>query len=134
MPTAERGFTNVHGFSRELELTVGSDGRLSIPSPVAMELGLEPGVLLSLQPVGGSLRLASYREFLADSLDAVTGPTRWHFLTEFLSRPLVAVEPGGRIAIPPEVFPLRSGDRVVLQSFNRGLVHELYLIREDAAP
>lgn len=80
---------------------MGSDGRLSIPSPVAMELGLEPGVLLSLQPVGGSLRLASYRELLADSLDAVTGPTRWHFLTEFLSRPLVAVETGGRIAIPP---------------------------------
>lgn len=115
-----------------LDLVVETDGRVTLPPWLARALQLAPGELLALAPGPVSLGLALYREFLADDWSSVPDPIRRQSLQEFLSRPLVAVEEGGVLAIPPELFPLRPGDRVCLQVLSRDLTHELFLFREEA--
>jgi hypothetical protein len=113
------------------DVQVSEAGLLTLSAPLTAALDLEPGDLLALDPGPVSLHLKSYRDFLADNWEAVSTPNRNLYLVEFLGRPVAAVEPGGRITIPPEVFPLFPGDRMVLQVTSRGLGHELYLFRDE---
>ena len=51
------------------------------------------------------------------------------FVTRFLSRPLTALEPGGNVLIPAEVFPLPEGSGLSLYVDSRGRSHVLQLYR-----
>lgn len=118
------------GLSGLFELTVETAGVLSLPLEVIEQVGVVPGDILSLERWTASLSLEIYHEFLADNWRALSSENRWHYLDEFLRRPLTAIERGGTLRIPPEVFPLLQGEKVVLQVMRHGLSHKLFLWRE----
>ena len=117
------------GLSGHFELAVETEGALSLPLEVISHLGLMPGDLLSLDPAPTCLHFEIYHEFLADNWPAVSLENRMRYLMEFLRRPLTALEQLGTLPIPREVFPLARGEKVVLQVMNRGLSHQMFLVR-----
>lgn len=117
------------GLPEQVEIIAGPRGAILLPLEVREALGLKPGELLSIVRQPLSLRLEIYREFLADSWDAVSLLNRWRYLEEFLSRPLAAMDGEGGLLLPPRLFPLRAGERVILEIVRRGLCHELFLYR-----
>lgn len=51
------------------------------------------------------------------------------FVERFLSRPITALEPGGHVLIPGDVFPLPKGSELSLFVDWRGTSHALQLFR-----
>lgn len=87
---------------------------LELPREALGLAALVPGDLLSLETEGSCLRLEIYRELLEFDWSMVSPEIRWQLLSEFLGRPLTAVEPGGRLALPPDLMPLHEGEAAVL--------------------
>lgn len=121
--------TEISQLREQVKLRAGSRRRVPLPAQVRNALGLNPGDLLSIVPQPLSFRLEIYREFLADSWDAVSAPNRWRYLEEFLSRPLASIEKRGGLLLPPKLFPLRAGEPLILEIVRRGLCHQLFLYR-----
>lgn len=96
------------------EVPVRAGAVLELPPEVLELVELVPGDLLSLDPDGSCLRLEIYRELLEFDWRVVSPEVRWQFLSECLSRPLTAIEPGGRLALPPDLLPLREDEAAVL--------------------
>lgn len=94
---------------RSSRLTVEQEGYLTLPAAVCEAVGLQPGDILAIRADSVSFSLEIYRELLAAGWDCVAPSARWGFVARFLSRPLKAVEVGGRVCIPVEVFPLARG-------------------------
>lgn len=99
---------------RVFDVPVRAGAVLELPREAVELLALVPGDLLSLEPEETCLRLEIYREHLEFDWRVVSREIRWQFLREHLSRPLTAVEPGGRLPLPPELLPLREGEAAVL--------------------
>jgi bifunctional DNA-binding transcriptional regulator/antitoxin component of YhaV-PrlF toxin-antitoxin module len=121
---------NPLGLAGQYPLVVAVTGRVVLPHEVRIAMGLEPGDLLSMVRNPVSLRLDSYRAFLADDWDAVPPPNRWRYVEEFLRRPLTALEPDGALELlqeEPPLLSLNAGDQVMLEVVHRGLSHELFL-------
>ena len=93
---------------------------LELPREAMELLALVPGDLLSLEPEETCLRLEIYRELLELDWRVVSPEIRWQHLCECLSRPLAAVEPGGRLPLPPDLLPLREGEGAVLHVLSEG--------------
>lgn len=93
---------------------------LELPREAVELLALVPGDLLSLEPAETCLLLEIYRELLEFDWRVVSPEIRWQFLREFLSRPLSAVEPGGRLPLPPDLVLLREGEAAVLHVLSEG--------------
>lgn len=110
---------------RSRRLTVEQEGYLALPSDVCDTLALQPGDLLAIRADSISFSLEIYRELLAAVWDCVAPSSRWSFVADFLSRPLTALEPGGRLWIPPEVLRLEVGEEVVLYVSGTGDFHGL---------
>jgi hypothetical protein len=102
------------------EVPVRAGAVLELPREAMELLKLVPGDLLSLEPEGSCLRLEIYRELLEFDWRVVSPEIRWRFLSECLSRPLAAVETGGRLALPPDLLPLRQGEAAVLHVLSEG--------------
>lgn len=115
----------------QIEITVSSLGEVELPQTVVERLRLAPGDLLSIEPGPIALRLEIYREFLAGGWEGFSPETAWHFVEDFLARPLTALLPAGCLPIPEDLLAVASGDSMVLQIVCRGLSHELYLSREE---
>lgn len=99
---------------RVFDVPVRAGAVLELPREAVELAALLPGDLLSLEPEGSCLRLEIYREFLEFDWSVVSPEMRWQFLSELLSRPLTAVEPGGLLVLPPDLLPLRQGEAAVL--------------------
>ena len=110
---------------RSSRLTVEQEGILALPADVCEVVGLQPGDILAIKVDYISFSLEIYRELLAAGWDCVGPSARWGFVTRFLSRPLTAVEAGGRVWIPAEVFPLHRGAEVDLVVYDKGDIHLL---------
>ncbi len=113
------------------DLVVEAEGRIDLPLLVAEELGLEPGDLLSLTRNEISVRLDPYRDLLRDLQRSVKEPSNWRFLEQFLRRDLTSIGLDGSVAIPPVLFAVHPGDRIVLEILAQGLGHTLYVYRAD---
>lgn len=115
----------------QFELTVEVPRCLTLPAEITGGLRVVPGDLFSLhaeQP--GILYLEIYHEHLADNWEALSPVNRWRYLEPFLSRSLTALSPKGELAIPEELFPLRSGQNVWLWVLRFGLSHKLLLFQK----
>jgi hypothetical protein len=110
----------VRSGTRVFEVPVKAGPVLELPGELAEALGLVPGDLLSLEPAESCLCLEIYREHLTADWRVVSPENRWGFLSEFLSRSLTAVEPGGRLPIPPDLLPLGEGEAAVLHVLSEG--------------
>jgi len=106
--------------ARVFDVPVGAGAVLELPREAMELLRLVPGDLLSLEPEGSCLRLEIYRELLEIDWRVTSPEIRWQFLSEHLSRPLTAVEPEGRLALPPDLLPLREGEAAVLHVQDEG--------------
>lgn len=113
---------------RSSRLTVEQEGVLALPAAVCEAVGLQPGDILAIKVGYISFSLEIYRELLAAGWDCVGPSARWGFVTRFLSRPLTAVEVGGRVWIPAEVFPLAVGAEVDLFVHCGGGCHVLQVL------
>jgi len=102
------------------DIPAPSPSSASVPQEALELLALAPGDLLSLDPEGSCLHLEIYRELLGFDWRVVSPEIRWQLLSECLSRPLIAVEPGGRLALPPDLLPLREGEAAVLHVLAEG--------------
>lgn len=102
------------------EIPVRAGAVLELPQEALELLALVPGDLLSLDSEGSCLRLEIYRELLEFDWRVVSPEIRWQLLCECLSRPLTAVEPGGRLPLPPDLLPLREGEAAVLHVLAEG--------------
>lgn len=118
-------------FPESFRLEVEAEGLLPLPEELRESLGLEPGTLLSLTRNEISIRLDLYTELLEDLRLSVKPPNRWRCLEQFISRILSCIGVDGSVAIPPNLFSLRPGDRLVLEVFTQGLCHSLYVYRAD---
>jgi len=112
------------------DVPVRAGAVLELPREAIELLRLVPGDLLSLDPEGSCLRLEIYRELLEFDWRVTSPEIRWQFLSEHLSRPLTAVEPGGRLALPPDLLPLREGEAAVLHVLDEGHHPRLFLFWE----
>jgi hypothetical protein len=124
------------GPDERFDLTVREEGILPLPEPVVVALRLQSGELVSMERWPGSLYLETFTAFL-DALEE-TAPSGKHWsevVRVFLSRALLVVAGSGlELPIPADLFPLRPGDRVVLQVIYRGPFPELYLYPADLRP
>jgi hypothetical protein len=119
------------GPDERFELLVSVEGILPIPEKLRRALHLEPGEIVSVELLPGSLCLETYSAFLDVLFEAVPLDQRWDQVVEhFLSRTLATVEERG-LSIPADLFPLRPGQRLILQVLYRGLFPELYLYPAD---
>jgi hypothetical protein len=116
---------------RSYRLVAVAEGVLELPAEVMAALSLAPGDLLSLEAKRSFLSLEVYRELLATDWECMSAEVRWHFLSDFLSRPLTAVEPGGRLAIPPDLLPLRAGEAANLAVHRHGDRNSLCLDKAE---
>jgi hypothetical protein len=114
---------------RSSRLTVEREGVLTLPPEVCEAAGLRPGDILALEAQEESFVLEVYRELLDGAREFMDGGALHGFVTRFLSRPLTALEPGGRVLIPAEVFPLPKGSELSLYVDWRGASHLLQLFR-----
>ena len=121
--------------NERLDLIVRREGILPLPERVAVALRLEPGEMVSMERWPGVLYLETMTAFLDALEDAPAPETHWsEFVRVFLARPLATVDGNGLdLPIPWALFPLRPGDRVVLQVLYRGPFPELYVYRGDFA-
>ena len=112
---------------RSRRLTVEQEGYLTLPADIFEAVGLRPGDILAIEVHSAffSFSLEIYRELLEADWTCVASEARWGFVERFLSRPLTAVEPGVRIDIPAEVFPLTLGEAVSCTVDNAGGFHLL---------
>lgn len=115
---------------RSSRLTVEQEGFLTLPADVCDAVGLQHGDILAIKVDTISFSLEIYRELLTAGWDCVGPSARWGFVARFLSRPLTAVEAGGRVWIPAEVFPLHRGE-VELVVYLKGDCHVLQIF-DDA--
>lgn len=118
------------GDAGHVEITVSAAWEVELPEAVVERLRLAPGDLLSIEPGAIALRLEIYREFLAGGWEGLAAETASQFVEDFLSRPLTALGPDGRLPIPADLLMLAPGDRAALQVVCRGPCYELYLSRE----
>lgn len=107
------------------KLTVEREGYLTLPADLCETLALQAGDLLAVKPGSISFSLEIYRELLATLWDYVGPSFHWSFVADFLRRPLTALEPGGRLWIPPEVLRLEVGEEVDLYVSGTGDFHGL---------
>ena len=114
---------------RSSRLAMESEGCLTLPAEACDAVGLQPGDILAIEVHSVSFSLEIYRELLAVGWDCVAPSARWGFVARFLSRPLTALERGGRVRIPPEVFPLRPGAELALAVNLDGDCHVLQVSR-----
>jgi hypothetical protein len=114
---------------RSSRLTVERAGVLTLTPEVCEAVGLRPGDILALEAGEGSLVLEVYRELLDGAWELMDGGAFHGFVTRFLSRPLTALEPGGHVLVPGEVFPLPEGSELSLYADSRGRSHRLQLFR-----
>ena len=113
------------------ELTVKVSGALTLPARIIRGLRVVPGDLFFLhEELPGVLSLWIYHELLADNWEALSPVNRWHYLEQFLSRPVTALRCKGGLAIPEELFPLRKGENVWLWVMGSGLTHKLLLFQK----
>lgn len=116
---------------RSRRLTVEQEGFLTLPADICEALRLQPVDLLAIQVSSFpafSFSVEIYRELLAADWDCVAPNARWGFVARFLSRPLTAVEGGGRVWVPLEVFPLAAGEEVDLTVICDGGFHLLQVL------
>ena len=114
---------------RSSRLTVGRAGVLTLPAEVREAARLRPGDVLAVEAGEGSFTLEIYRELLEGAWQFMDRGALLGFVTRFLSRPLTALEPGGRVSIPAEVFPLPEGSELSVYLDTRGRSHVLQLFR-----
>lgn len=99
------------------EIAIETEGRLALPPDLAEALGLEPGDIVCLEPHGSLMKYVQirfYRQILTFPLDALSLSIRWSFILELQRLPLTALDERGGLWIPPDILPLRPGDRPVL--------------------
>jgi hypothetical protein len=100
------------------EIAIEAEGRLALPPELVEALGLEPGDIVCLEPLEGlgmCLEIRFYRQILIFPVDALSLSIRWSFILELQRLPLTALDEEGAIWIPPDILPLRPGDRPVLR-------------------
>ena len=115
---------------RSSRLTVEREGVLTLPPEACEAAGLRPGDILAMKADEEALFLEVYRELLAGAWECMGDSILRGFVTEFLSRPLTALELGGYVFIPGEVFPLPEGSELSLYIEQRsGGSHLLHLFR-----
>ncbi|HWN45497.1 MAG TPA: AbrB/MazE/SpoVT family DNA-binding domain-containing protein [Thermoanaerobaculia bacterium] len=112
---------------RSSRLTVEREGILTLPSEACEAARLRPGDILALETVGESLVLEVYRELLDGALEYMGDGVLRGFVERFLSRPITALEPGGHVLIPGEIFPLPKGSELSLYVDWQGTSHLLQL-------
>ena len=110
---------------RSSRLTVEREGILPLPAAVCEAVGLQPGDILAIEVLEESFVLEAYRELLASLREHTDRAALRSFAIGFLSRPLTALEPGGHVRIPEEVFPLPAGSVVSLHVDGHGGRHSL---------
>jgi bifunctional DNA-binding transcriptional regulator/antitoxin component of YhaV-PrlF toxin-antitoxin module len=115
--------------SSSSRLTVEREGVLTLPAEVCEAAGLRPGDILAVEAREESLVLEIYRELLDGAGEHMDGRALRGFVARFLSRPLTALEPGGHVPIPAEVFPLAEGSELSLYVDSRGGSHLLQVFR-----
>jgi hypothetical protein len=122
------------GPDERFDLTVREQGILPLPEPVVVALRLQSGEMVSMERWPGTLYLETLTAFL-EALEETLNPGKpWsEAITVFLTRTLGVVDEGLELPIPPALFPLQPGDRVVLQLIYRGPFPELYLYPGDLA-
>jgi len=112
-------------------LVVIEPGFLPIPHRVRITLRLEPGEMVAMERWPATLYLETYSFFLGALEDAVPCDEHWNQVVKhFLCRPLTVLE-GRGLPIPAALFPLETGDRLVLQVLFRGQFPELYVYPAD---
>jgi hypothetical protein len=114
---------------RSSRLTVEREGVLTLTPEIREAAGLRPGDILALEAGDGSLVLEIYRELLDGAWELMDGSALQGFVARFLSRPLTALEPGGHVLGPGEVFPLPEGSELSLYVDSGGRSHLLQLFR-----
>ena len=97
------------------EIAVEEGGRLPLPPELVQPLGLEPGDIVALEPVAGSLKVRFYRQVLTFPWETAAPRARWWFTQELLRLPLTALDETGALVLPPEIVRLSTGDRMVLR-------------------
>ena len=110
-------------------LTVERQGVLTLPADVREAARLRPGDVLALEAGEEWLTLEVYRELLDGALEFMGDSILRGFAIEFLGRPLTALEPGGHVLIPEEVFPLPAGSELSLYVDRRARSHLLEVFR-----
>ena len=121
--------------NERFDLTVREEGILPLPEPVVVALRLQSGELVSMERWPGTLYLETLTAFLDALEETLNLGRQWsEAVTVFLARTLSVVEGDGlELPIPPALFSLQPGDRVVLQVIYRGSFPELYLYPGDLA-
>lgn len=102
------------------EILIETEGRLALPPELVQALDLEPGDIVCLEPeqyeaLGKYVQIRFYRQILTFPLDALSLSIRWSFILELQRLPLTTLDEGGALWIPPDILPLRPGDRPVLR-------------------
>jgi hypothetical protein len=110
---------------RSSRLRIEQEGVLTLPA----EVRLRPGDILALKVQEPFLDLEIYRELLEGAGESMGRNILLGFVIELLSRPLTALEPGGHVRIPAEVFPLPAGSELSLILDPRGPSRSLSLYR-----
>ncbi|MFP5285999.1 MAG: AbrB/MazE/SpoVT family DNA-binding domain-containing protein [Thermoanaerobaculia bacterium] len=117
---------------RSSRLTVERAGVITLPAEVREAVRLRPGDVLAIKPGEGFFDLEIYRELLDGAWECMGHSILMGFVIELLSRPLTALEPGGHVRIPAEVFPLPVGSELSLTYDPRGTSLPLHLYRVSA--
>lgn len=97
------------------EIAIETEGRLPLPPELIRSLGLAPGDLVALEPLGDAVTLRFYRQILTVPEGAMSPEARWTFARELLHLPLTALDETGDLAISPDVLRLPAGDRKLLR-------------------
>ena len=114
---------------RSNSLTIEHEGVLTLPAEVREAVSLRPGDILAVTAGEGFFDLEIYRELLDGAWESMGRNILLGFVIEFLGHPLTALESGGRVHIPQEVFPLPAGSELSLTFDPRGTSHPLHLYR-----
>ena len=118
---------------RSSRLTIEREGVVTLPAEVREAARLRPGDILAVQVQEPFLDLEVYRELL-EAWESMGASILWGFVEELLRQPLTALEPGGHVRIPGEVFPLPAGSELSLTFDPRGTSHPLHLYRVPTPP
>lgn len=110
-------------------LTIEREGVLTLPSEVREAARLRPGDILAIEAKDDGFALEVYRELLDGALEYMGEEVLRGFVFQFLGRPLTALEPGGHLLIPEELFPLPERSELSLHVSQSGSHHRLYLFR-----
>ena len=113
---------------RSSRLTIEREGVITLPAEVREAARLRPGDILAVQVQEPFLDLEVYRELL-EAWESMGASILWGFVEELLRQPLTALEPGGHVRIPGEVFPLPAGSELSLYVDRQIASHLLRLFR-----